>query len=326
MSASHKLNCARKLVNACEKPSDPIPASNLQKPGLFSINLDSRNPAGAIFILQFAIFNFQLLARHALFSLLLLAAIVSVQAQTKRVVILKVDGLPYEQVDKFARDRDPVTGKSRLPWFDYVFYDNGARVTNFYVRGMSLSAPSWSLVDTGQHLQIKGNVEFDRTTLHTYDYLNALSFYLKQAGRGNVDMHGTAVLDSVGVPILMDAYDNYQRLPGSQLYGRGARLMTLINAAHSKFLSNPRELATEFVTGLDMKNAVFTQYEHELIDRLNDPRVRYLDLLLMVFDHAAHHNNDRDTHLEALQELDGLVGRIWSAIQKSPMGAETALI
>jgi Type I phosphodiesterase / nucleotide pyrophosphatase len=276
--------------------------------------------------LQFSFFNFQLLARRALFSLLLLTSIVSARAQAKRIVMLKVDGLPYEQVDKFVRERDPVTGKSRLPWFDYVFYNNGTRVTNFYVRGMSLSAPSWSLVDTGQHLQIKGNVEFDRATLHTYDYLNALSFYLKQTGRGNVDMPGTEVLDSVGVPIMMDAYDNYQRLPGSQLYGRGARIMTLINAAESKLPSNPRDLATEFVTGLDIKNAVFNQYERELTDRLNDPRVRYLDLLLMVYDHTAHHNNDRDSHLEALQELDGLVGRIWTAIQKSPMGADTALV
>src|SRR5207237_681481 len=269
------LNCARKLLHACEKPSDPIPATNLQKPGLFSINLDSLNTAEH-FILQFSFFNFQCSVRRvATSSLLLLVSVFALQAQTQRVVMLKVDGLPFEQVDKFVRERDPVTGKSRLPWFDYVFYNNGTRVTNFYVRGMSLSAPSWSLVDTGQHLQIKGNVEFDRTTLHTYDYLNALSFYLKQAGRGNVDMPGTEVLDSVGVPILMDAYDNYQRLPGSQLYGRGARLMTLINAAHSKFLSNPRELATEFVTGLDMKNAVLTQYEHDLIDSLNDHSVHY---------------------------------------------------
>ena len=35
-------------------------------------------------------------------------------------------------------------GKSLLPWFDYVFFRNGTRITNFYVRGMSLSAPSWS--------------------------------------------------------------------------------------------------------------------------------------------------------------------------------------
>src|SRR5687768_13945705 len=96
----------------------------------------------------------------------------SAQAQAKRVVLLKVDGLPYQTVDRFVRERDPQTGKSRLPWFEHIFYQNGTRLTNFYVRGISLSGPSWSLMDTGQHLQIKGNVEFDRYIFHTYDYLN----------------------------------------------------------------------------------------------------------------------------------------------------------
>src|SRR5688572_13880933 len=93
----------------------------------------------------------------------------SAHAQAKRVVLLKVDGLPYQTVDRFVRERDPQTGKSRLPWFEHIFYQNGTRLTNFYVRGMSLSGPSWSLIDTGQHLQIKGNVEFDRYIFHTYD-------------------------------------------------------------------------------------------------------------------------------------------------------------
>src|SRR5687768_9155390 len=108
-------------------------------------------------------------------SLVLAATILvfqSAHAQAKRVVLLKVDGLPYPTVDRFVRERDPQTGKSRLPWFEHIFYQNGTRLTNFYVRGMSLSGPSWSLIDTGQHLQIKGNVEFDRYTFHTYDYLN----------------------------------------------------------------------------------------------------------------------------------------------------------
>ena len=61
-------------------------------------------------------------------------------AQAKRVVVLKVDGLPYDSVDRFAAERDPQTGKSRLPWFDYIFYQNGTRLTNFYVRGMAFSA------------------------------------------------------------------------------------------------------------------------------------------------------------------------------------------
>ena len=241
--------------------------------------------------------------------------------------MLKVDGLPYDMVDRFVHEHDPLTGKSRLPWFDYIFYANGTRMANFYVRGMSLSAPSWSLVDTGQHLQIKGNVEFDRNILHTYDYLNFLPFLVKQATRGNVDMPGTEVLDSIRVPILIDAYDNYQRLPGSQLYGRGARIKTLQLAAEAKFIRrDPKDLATEFILGLDTRSIVGDQLERELIASLSDQRVRYLDLLTMDFDHTAHHNNDRESHLATLQTIDALLGRLWTGIQNSPMAADTAFI
>lgn len=255
---------------------------------------------------------------------LLLAS--SLQAQAKRVVVLKVDGLPYQTVDRFVRERDPQTGKSRLPWFEHIFYENGARLTNFYVRGMSLSGPSWSLIDTGQHLQIKGNVEFDRYIFHTYDYLNFVPFYFKQAYRGNVDMPGTEVIDSLGLPLLMDAYDNYQRLPGSQLYGRGARLGTLQRAGQAQFGKNPIQLAQEFMVGLDLRHAVFSQYERELIEALNDPRMRYLDLFDMSFDHAAHHTNDRESHLAVLRKFDSLLGRIWTGIEKSPLASETILV
>jgi hypothetical protein len=261
----------------------------------------------------------------AVFFLVLVSAITA-QAQTKRVVVIKVDGLPYELVDRFARETDPETGKSRLPWFDHVFYANGTRITNFYVRGMSLSAPSWSLIDTGQHLQIKGNVEFDRAMLHAYDYLNFLPFYAQQATGGNVDMPGTEVLDSVGVRLLLDAYDSYERVQGYQLYQRGPRLATLKNATEEHFLKHPVRLATEFVSGFEVRNIIFDQTERELEAKLNDPRVRYLDLLAMSFDHTAHHNNDRDSHLEVLRELDALVGRVWTAIERSPMAAETALV
>ena len=250
----------------------------------------------------------------------------SAQGQAKRVVVLKVDGLPYDTVDRFVRERDPQTGKSRLPWFDNIFYQNGTRLTNFYVRGMSLSGPSWSLIDTGQHLQIKGNVEFDRYIFHTYDYLNFVPFYFKHAYRGNVDMPGTEVVDSLGLHLLMDAYDNYQRLPGSQLYGRGARLATLQRAGQAEFAKSPIQLAEEFFTGLDLRNAVFGQYERELIDALSDPRVQYADLFDMSYDHAAHHTNDDASHLQVLRELDARLGRIWTGIQKSPLASETIFI
>ncbi len=257
---------------------------------------------------------------------LILASGIAAQAQARRVVVIKVDGLPYEMLDRFARETDPVTGKSRLPWFNHVFYENGTRITNFYVRGMSLSAPSWSLIDTGQHLQIKGNVEFDRATLHAYDYLNFIPFYAKQTTGGSVDMPGTEVLDAVRVPLLLDAYDSYERVQGYQLYQRGPRLATLKRAGEDRFLAHPIRLAEEMMTGFEVRNIVIDQSERELEAKLNDPRVRYLDLLAMSFDHTAHHNNDRDSHLEVLRELDGLVGRVWTAIEKSPMAAETALV
>jgi len=256
----------------------------------------------------------------------LLPIATTAQTHTKRVVVIKIDGLPYEMVERFAREDDPLTGKSLLPWFDNVFFKNGTRLTNFYVRGMSLSAPSWSTLDTGQHLQIKGNVEFDRDILRTYDYLNFVPFYFKQGTGSNVDMPGTEVLDSLGVPLLIDAYDNYQRIPGSQLYGRGARMDTLRRAGQAKFLRNPIELAGEFMTGLDLRDAVPTELERELIESLQDPRVQYLDYYTTSFDHVAHHNNDRASHLAALRDLDGLVGRIWTGIQKSPLGPDTVLI
>ena len=153
---------------------------------------------------------------------LLLAAETSL-AQARRLVVVKVDGLSQEMVDRFVRERDPRTGKSLLPWFEHIFYERGTRVANFYVRGMSLSGPSWSLLDTGQHLQIKGNVEFDRLTLHSYDYLNFIPFWLSSAAKARVDMPGPELLDELGIPLLADSYPYAERHLSFQLYQRGTR-------------------------------------------------------------------------------------------------------
>ncbi|MEP6706852.1 MAG: alkaline phosphatase family protein [Pyrinomonadaceae bacterium] len=266
------------------------------------------------------------LAPALLLPLLLFFAPAGARAQVTRVVVIKVDGLPNDMVDEFVRERNPQTGKSLLPWIDHVFYQGGTRVTNFYVRGMSLSAPSWSLLDTGQHLQIKGNVEFDRFILYSYDYLNFLPFYFKNAGGGNVDMPGVEVLDSLGVPLLMDAFPRKERFPSFQLYQRGMRFSTLGRSAQAKFLRNPFELLEEWTAGPELRSTITDQLERELTQKLSDPNVHYLDFYLTTFDHVAHHNRDRDSHLHAIQELDGTVGRVWSAIQKTPQAAQTALI
>ena len=248
-------------------------------------------------------------------------------ATAKRVVVIKVDGLPYETIDRFVRTRDARTGKSQLPWFEHVFYERGTRLANFYVRGMSLSGPSWSLLDTGRHLQIKGNVEFDRYTLHSYDYLNFIPFWIANVGGVRVDMPGPELLDEVGVPLLLDSYAYDERYVSFQLYQRGTRWTTLQRGLQNTYLARgPRDLFDEWQLGIGGRNIINEQQERELIEKLDDPKVRYLDFYSTDFDHAAHHNRDSATQLAALRELDAFVGRIWVAVQRSPLAAETALV
>ncbi|HEY0004544.1 MAG TPA: alkaline phosphatase family protein [Pyrinomonadaceae bacterium] len=247
-------------------------------------------------------------------------------AQASRVVVIKIDGLPFDLLDQFVRERNPRTGKSQLPWIEEVFYRRGTRLANFYVRGMSLSAPSWSLLDTGQHLQIKGNVEYDRLTLHSYDYLTFIPLYVQNVARRRVDMAGPEVMDELGVPLLMDAFPNDERYISFQLFQRGVRWTTLQRGAQNRFSRNPRELLDEWTLGLEMRSLIFDQLERELIERLKNPKIHYLDIYVTEFDHTAHHNRDRETQLNSVKEIDSLVGRIWSAIEQSPLPDETALI
>ncbi|HWT04022.1 MAG TPA: alkaline phosphatase family protein [Pyrinomonadaceae bacterium] len=271
--------------------------------------------------------KFLLRAAHCLLlTFIVLLAHAGAQAQAKRLVVLKVDGLQPDIMDRFVRERSPVTGKSLLPWVEHVFYERGTRLKNFYVRGMSLSGPSWSMIDTGQHLQIKGNVEYDRLTLHTYDYLNFLPFYISNIGQRRVDMPGAETLDEAGIPLLVDAYGQEERFMSLQLYQRGMRWSTIQRGLQNRFLKSPRELLDEWTTGFETRSTFFDQLERELIERLSNPRFRYLDLYLSDFDHVAHHNRDGESHLYALQSLDAVVGRVWSAIQKTPEAADTALV
>lgn len=250
----------------------------------------------------------------------------SLCAQTKRLVILKVDGLPYDLLDRFLQERNPRTGKSQLPWIEHVFYQRGARLSNFYVRGMSLSAPSWSLLETGQHLQVKGNVEFDRYTLHAYDYLNFIPFYFKSAAGTRIDMPGAEVLDSLRLPLLFDAFPHEERYIGFQLYQRGMRFAMLKDGLQQRFVKNPRELFDEWTMGFETRSVFFDQLERELIRSLDDPKIRYLDLYISNFDHVAHHNRDHQSQMFELQAMDALVGRIWTAIERSPLAGETAFV
>jgi hypothetical protein len=258
--------------------------------------------------------------------LLLLCTAGAAFAETKRLVIIKCDGLPHDLVDRLAQQRDPQSGKSVLPWIDHIFYQRGARLSNFYVRGMSLSAPSWSLLETGQHLQIKGNVEFDRYTLHSYDYLSFFPLYVGGVIGARVDMRAVEVLDSLGLPLLSDAYPHNERYLTYSLFLRNPRYSTLQSGLQNRFMKSPKNLFDEWTMGFELRSLLADQLVRELVAKLADPKIRYLDLFMPDFDHVAHHNNDTQSHTFVLKQMDAVVGEVWTAIQKSPLAEETALV
>lgn len=260
-----------------------------------------------------------------LLAVILLAASLT-SAQPKRLVVVKCDGLPYDFVDQSVKQRDPRTGKSALPWIEHIFYQRGTRLSNFYVRGMSLSAPSWSLLDTGQHLQIKGNVEFDRNTLYAYDYLNFIPFYVAGVVGARVDMPAVELLDSLKLPLLTDAYPHDEHYMTLSLLQRNPRFATLQSGIQKRFAKPPKELFDEWTMGFEIRNFLTDEMRREMVAKLSNPKLRYLDLFTADFDHVAHHNNDRQSQLYVLQQLDTMLGEIWTAIQKTPLADETALI
>jgi hypothetical protein len=259
---------------------------------------------------------------------ILLAAILStclLNGQARRLVLVKVDGLPADRVERLLQETDPETGRSVLPWMHYIFAEHGASIQNFYVRGISLSAPSWSILDTGQHLTIRGNAEFDRFIPRVYDYLNFFPFYVGYAKLQRADMPGVEVLDGFGVPLLLDQFPPDARHESMQLFQRGVQWNTLKDSLKNQLTRPARELINDWATGLEMAPGIDREEEKELIAALADPNIQYLDYYLGDYDHSAHLTNDDPSQLAVIKHLDARLGRIWNAIQASPLAAETVL-
>ncbi len=245
----------------------------------------------------------------------------------KRLVQIKIDGLPTHYVDRFVREKDPATGKSVLPWIEEVFYKNGTRVPNFYTRGTSLSGPSWGQLDTGQPQQIKGNVEYDRYTGRAYDYLNFIPYYVDYGLWKKADMPAVEVMDQLGIPILADAFAYERRYTSQQLYQRGNNWEVLASGVVNLYPGTVRDFIDEWTIGLNFRKVTVDQAERDILGKLvKRPDIDFFDYYDVSFDHVSHHNNDTLSRLNALKDLDKLIGGMWAAITASSRADETALV
>ena len=260
--------------------------------------------------------------------LLALAANAVAAQGLKRIVVVKIDGLPYESIDRYVKKRDAATGKSMLPWFDEIFYKNGSRVENFYTRGISLSGPAWGMLDTGQHMQVKGNVEFDRFTLQTYDYLRFFAFYLDNHLNKRADMPAAEVMDQLKIPLLVDMFPFEKRYHSPQLYQRDNFWLYHLGEGFLNLFPRDRtDLLNEYSMGFEFLSMTVRENEREIAERvITWPQIDYFDYFDTEFDHVLHDNNDEASRLIELKKLDLVLGRFWTGIQASSRKDETALI
>lgn len=250
----------------------------------------------------------------------------STTPQARRLVILKIDGLNADLLYRSMRTMDPVTGRSQLPWLSQVFATHGVIFENFYTRGISLSAPSWSMLDTGHHAIIRGNVEYDRFTGHVYDYLNFFPFYVGYARSRRVDMPGVEVLERAGIPLLIDAFPYPETFQSFQLFQRGVRWHTLEHVLERRFSSKTLVSILENGGAASLDELLARQTEGELNEALRKPTILYLDFFTGDMDHEGHATNEPAALLQGLRRLDALVGRIWTAIQQSGAADETLFV
>lgn len=243
----------------------------------------------------------------------------------RRLVILKVDGMGQDQLMAALEKRDPATGKSQLPWLQHIFAEQGTIYENFYTRGVSLSAPSWSMLDTGNHTVIRGNVEFDRFTGEVYDYLNFFPLYLGYARQRQVDMPGVEVLDRAGIPLLIDRYQYADIYQSFQLFQRGVRWTTLEDVLKRKFSSKSIFSMLEGATP-SYDSLLEEQTRAELEAGLQKPQMLYLDIYLGRVDHEGHATSEPAAMLKEFRAVDELAGQLWTAIQKGPLADKTLFV
>jgi Type I phosphodiesterase / nucleotide pyrophosphatase len=245
----------------------------------------------------------------------------------ERIVIIKIDGLNQDLLYRTMLQQDPESGKSRLPWITHIFLsENGVVFHNFYVRGISLSAPSWSMLDSGRHSVIRGNVEYDRFTGAVYDYLNFFPFYLGYARNRAVDMPGVEVLDRAGIPLIIDRFHHEEVLQGFQLFQRGVVWTTLRDSLLRSFSGKAIFSMLESAQPISLSSSLSEQLESILERGLTGKQLLYLDFFTGDADHEGHATSNPSALEHVLSELDALLGRVWTAIQQGPLARQTLLV
>ncbi|MDQ2844398.1 MAG: alkaline phosphatase family protein [Acidobacteriota bacterium] len=137
---------------------------------------------------------------------------------------------------------------------------------------------------------------------------------------------GCRGLDRAGIPLLIDRFPYAQRLRSFQLFQRGVNWMTLKDALLHGFSSKALFSMLESAQTLSLSSSLSKEEENVLEQGLRGSRLTYLDFFIGDVDHEGHATSDENAMLFVLQQLDAVLGQVWTAIQQGPLAEQTLLV
>ena len=179
----------------------------------------------------------------------------SILAQTKRLVIIKCDGLPL-MTSSTGSSSNAIRNPARAYCPGSITSSiNAARALELLRTRHEPVSAFVVAARNRQHLQIKGNVEFDRYTLHSYDYLNFLSALYQHRRRPRRYARRRSAR------LAWPAYA-VRRLPHNERYITirsfcGIRVTRHFRAVCKiALLKSPKELFDEWTMGFETRNVL----------------------------------------------------------------------
>ena len=272
--------------------------------------------------------------------------------QSKRVVLIKVDGLPPDLMAAvafpenaeflsrlpYAEDlrsqirfyREQTGRKLILPNIRHYFFEDGVYIENMFSETLTLSAAAWAVADTGQPSVIKGHATFSRDTSYLRSHLDGFRDIIDAMKRGESKTAALWNLDQIGNSLMLDAFDWDRTWTGPQVYRRQANRELLLEGG-IRWLNNDRKGVgdiveshlSRLVTGID-----YTEFAQEMSSRIAAKKVLetglpgeeqfdFISPLFTLMDHQQHVDPHPENLIHWLVKLDRLVGEIFVAVEKS---------
>lgn len=277
-----------------------------------------------------------------------------------RLILIKVDGLPPALVAAAAfPDRPDLVG--RLPYAHQFrravdlyrqqtgrqlimpnvrkyFFTEGVVCDNMFAQTLTLSAASWSVIDTGQPSVVKKHGTFSRDTCYLRSHLDGFRDTWDALRHRGEKTSAVWNLDQVGVSLMLDAYDLQRTWTSPQIYSRIANSEQLFLMGR-KWLTNDqrgiKDIASShlsrLVTGLDyieFNQQVAAEMAAKKIlerDLTGHERYDYVSPYFTLMDHQQHIDPHPDNLIHWLVKLDALVGEIFAAVERSQRRDETVV-